>query len=522
MQTASETAAVAAGRLGRALAAGSAVLLLAWLAACSDRTPAPEEAGSQAKAREEAAEEFTEEFADEAADPALARIYEPWTGDLEGMVERRYIRVLTVPSPVLYFVDRGRQRGAVFELVRRFENHLNKALARRHVRVHAVILPVPRDELIPRLERGQGDLAIAQLTVTPDRAARVDFSIPERTGVAEVLVTGPAAAPVNSLDDLAGESVYVRLSSSYAEHLAGLNGDLRARGLDPVEIVPADEYLEAGDILEMVSAGLVPATFVDSPLAELYARVFPDLRVHADLAINTGGEIAWALRKDSPELESMVNEFLRSHRQGTLVGNVLITRYLEDTRWVENARRPEAQARVDAMIELFTRYAQRYGLEPMMLLAQAYQESGLDHSKRSPAGAVGIMQMLPSTARDRNVGIPDISGLEDNVHAGAKYLGWIMDRYFDDPDVRLIDRELLALAAYNAGPARVARLRKEAKAQGLDPDQWFNNVEVIAARRIGRETVQYVSNIYKYYLTFKALRAQRDGRREAREAVLGG
>ena len=495
------------------LQAGFALLVLGMVAGCPERQPSPGEpaAEDEPEAREEA-----------AVDPALAAVFQPWSGDLEAMIERRYIRVLTVPSPVLYFVDRGRQRGAVFEMVKRFENHLNKALARRHVRVHAVILPVPRDELVPRLERGQGDLAIADLTVTPERAERVDFSIPVRSNVAEVLVTGPAAPAVSTLEDLAGRPVHVRPSSSYAEHLAELNESFRARGLEPVEIVPADEYLEAGDILEMVNAGLVPATFVDSPLAELYGRVFPNLRVHKDLAINTGGEIAWAFRKGSPELESMLNGFLRSHREGTLVGNVLITRYLEDTRWVENARRPETRARVDELIGLFTRYAERYGLEPMMLMAQAYQESGLDHSKRSPAGAVGIMQMLPSTARDRNVGIPDISGLEDNVHAGAKYLSWIMNRYFDDPGIRQIDRELLALAAYNAGPARLARLRNEAGAQGLDPDRWFNNVEVIAARRIGRETVQYVSNIYKYYLTFKALKVQREQRLEAREAVLGG
>jgi membrane-bound lytic murein transglycosylase MltF len=452
---------------------------------------------------------------------ALARIVEPWTGDLEGMVERRFIRVLTVPSPVLYFVDRGQQRGAVYEIVRSLENHLNKLLENRHIRVHAIILPVPRDELIPRLVSGRGDLAIAQLTVTPEREATVDFSIPVRKQVAEVLVTGPAAPPVDRLEDLAGKAVYVRGSSSYAEHLAALNETFRGQGLHPVEIDPADELLEAGDILEMVHAGLVPATVVDTPLAELYQQVFADLEVRHDIAINTGGEIAWAFRKDSPELAEMVNGFLRKHRAGTLVGNVLINRYLKDTRWVENARDARGQARFHEMVALFTRYAERYGLDPMLLLAQGYQESRLDHSRKSPAGAVGIMQILPSTASDPNVGIPEISNLENNIHAAAKYLKWMMDRYYDDPDMRLIDRELFALASYNAGPARVARLRREAQAQGLDPDRWFNHVETIAAKRIGRETVQYVANIYKYYLAYEALAEQEGLRARAREEALG-
>ncbi|MEJ2515297.1 MAG: transporter substrate-binding domain-containing protein [Gammaproteobacteria bacterium] len=453
---------------------------------------------------------------------ALAQIVEPWTGDLDGMVERRIIRVLTAHSPVLYFVDRGRQRGMVYELVRRFEKHLNAELARRHIRVHLIILPVARDELIPRLVGGQGDLAIAQLTITPERQAEVDFSIPVQTDVAEILVTGPAGPGIRNLEDLAGREVYVRASSSYAEHLAELNDEFTRRGLAPVRIDPAGELLEAGDILEMVHAGLVPATVVDTALAELYAQVFDDLKLHPDIQLNSGGRIAWAFRKNSPGLASVVNDFIRTSRRGTMLGNVLAERYAEDTRWVENARDEAGQERFRSLIGLFRKYGEKYGLDPLLLVAQGYQESELDHSRKSSAGAVGIMQMLPSTARDKNVGIADITGLENNIEAAAKYLSWIMDRYFNDPDMPRLQRELFALAAYNAGPARVARLRREAEQQGLDPDEWFNNVEIIAARRIGRETVQYVANIYKYYLAYEVLARQVREQNRARERALGG
>ena len=140
-----------------------------------------------------------------------------------------------------------------------------------------------------------------------------------------------------------------------------------------------------------------------------------------------------------------------------------------------------------------------------MVAAQGYQESGLDQSARSGAGAIGIMQLLPSTAADPNVGIPDIEEIDNNIHAGTKYLRFVRDRYFDDPAVDDFNATLLTFAAYNAGPARVRQLRAEAAEVGLDPNIWFDNVEVIAAKRIGRETVQYVSNITKYYVAYRLI-----------------
>jgi membrane-bound lytic murein transglycosylase MltF len=138
-----------------------------------------------------------------------------------------------------------------------------------------------------------------------------------------------------------------------------------------------------------------------------------------------------------------------------------------------------------------------------MIVALAYQESLLDHDKKSHVGALGIMQMLPGTAADKNVGISEISKLENNIHAGHKYLRFLQDRYFSDPQIDTLNRNLFTFAAYNAGPAKVRKLRKEAGENGLDPNIWFQNVEIIAAKRIGRETVQYVSNIYIYYISYK-------------------
>jgi membrane-bound lytic murein transglycosylase MltF len=136
---------------------------------------------------------------------------------------------------------------------------------------------------------------------------------------------------------------------------------------------------------------------------------------------------------------------------------------------------------------------------------------------RSPVGAIGVMQVMPATARDRSVNIPNIEELEPNIHAGIKYLRWIVDNYFDDPAIDPRNQMLFAFASYNAGPNRIARLRKEAEVAGLDPDVWFRNVELVAARKVGREPVQYVSNIFKYYLAYSLVAEQRQRGRPGTE-----
>ena len=139
----------------------------------------------------------------------------------------------------------------------------------------------------------------------------------------------------------------------------------------------------------------------------------------------------------------------------------------------------------------------------MTLAAQGFQESKLQQNRRSNAGAIGIMQIKPSTASDPNVGIDDISDADGNIHAGTKYMRFLIDRYFSDENINEFNSWLLGLAAYNAGPSRVINLRNEAQRNGYDPDVWFDNVEIIAAKRIGSETVTYVSNIFKYYTGYQ-------------------
>ena len=259
---------------------------------------------------------------------------------------------------------------------------------------------------------------------------------------------------------------------------------------------------------------------VDSHKALFWKDIFDNIKVHEDIFVHGGGKIAWAFRKDSPKLKKEINRFVKNHKKGTLMGNMLYRRYLQENKWAKNALSEKEQKKFLSLMDLFRKYSGEYDFDWLMISALSYQESQHDQSKRSRAGAIGVMQILPSTARGSNVGIPNINKLENNVHAGVKYLRFLRDRYSDDPEINPLNQVLFSFAAYNAGPAKVARLRKEAARQNFDPNVWFGNVEVIAARRIGRETVQYVSNIYKYYLAYQLIMERVQLKGEARRAAL--
>jgi len=431
-----------------------------------------------------------------------------WTGDLDDMIERRKIRALVTYSQTFYFLDGPHQRGITYEALQLFEKQLNEELGRGHLKVRVVIIPVRRDQLIPALLDGRGDIAAANLTITGSRSELVDFSDPLLSGVSEVVVTAPGSEPLGSVEDLAGREIVVRGSSSYHESLQRLNLRFAAEGWPLVELTLAEEHLEDEELLEMVNAGLIPAVVVDSHKAQFWQQIFEGIDVHPDVAVASDGKIAWAFRKGSPKLRDQINAFVRVNRKGTLTGNVLFKKYLRNTRWIGKSLTPKSMARFEETVALFRENASAYDFDWLMLAALAFQESQLNQQLRSPAGAVGVMQILPSTAADSNVNVRDIHLLEKNIEAGTKYLRFLRDRYFDGPEMDETNKTYFTFAAYNAGPRRVAELRKEAAHLGLDPNVWFDNVEVVAARRIGRETVQYVGNIAKYHLAYRRVAAE--------------
>lgn len=436
---------------------------------------------------------------------SILKLDQAWSGDFDGMVERHLIRALVPYSKTFYFLDGADQRGLEYELLKEFEKYINTELKKRHLKVRLLVIPTKRDRLLPNLVKGLGDIAAGNLTITPERLKQVDFSDPYFKGVNEILVIGRAAPHIKTVEDLSGKEIHVRASSSYYASLQSLNAKFKKAGKKQMKLVLADEYLEDEDLLEMMNANLIPMIIVDSHKGEFWKQIFTHLTLHPDIKVREGGQIAWALRKNSPKLKEVINGFMKKHRSGTLMGNILFKRYLKSTKWVRNSLSDEEFQRFKDAVQFFKKYAGKYDFDWLVVAALAYQESRIDQSKRSPAGAIGVMQLLPSTAADPNVGIHNIEKIENNIHAGVKYLRFMIDRYYAKEPMDSLNKLLFAFASYNAGPAKVAKLRKEAGEMGLNPNIWFRNVEIVAAKRIGRETVQYVSNIYKYYVAYRLI-----------------
>ena len=446
--------------------------------------------------------------------PALQEqlVHEKWQGDLDGIVKRRILRVLVAPNKLGFYFDGSVIHGALYEYCREFERFLNHKLHTGNLAIHLAYIPVGRDSLLPKLAEGYGDLVATMMVTSSQPQYAVDFTDPLYDDAKAVIVSGPGE-PLSRLDDLSGRGVYYFSNTIPYENLRRLSADLEREGKPPIRLTPAAPDLQVEDLLEMVNAGLVPMTVAEDKVAQCWARVLPNLKIQSHI-VAASTPLAWTVQPNTPRLKSVVNEFIRDHKVGTLYGNTVAARYLSHIEWVKDAVAGEDLAHFEEMVRLFRTYGNKYHFPYLLLAAQGYQESGLNPGLRSKAGAVGVMQIKPSTAAALPIDITGIEKTDRNIEAGAKYLRYMVSHYYGNEPMDEITKGLFALASYNAGPDRIEKLRPLAAAEGYDPDRWFNNVEFIAARRIGAETPNYVSNIYKYYLAYK-MTIEQDARRQA-------
>lgn len=451
-----------------------------------------------------------------------AELAKPMQGDFDAMLERRTIRVLTTYNKTGYFIHKGVQRGVTYDAFIQVEKRLNEQLRKdkaikRHLKVHIVFIPVAREALLASLIEGKGDIAAANLTITDKRKQQgVEFTDPLLENVRELLISGPHSPKVESAADLGGKTIFVRPSSSYFESLMAYNQARKEAGEPLIDIQPASEVLEDEDLVEMVNAGLLPFIVMDEHKARFWQKIFPKITIHETPVFREGGVIAWAVRKESPKLLAMLNQQIKAIR-GKATGEEILARYLKQNKFVKSAAAAAERKKFLQVVELFREYGDRYDVDWLLMAAQGYQESALNQKARSHVGAIGIMQIMPATGKGLKVG--DIRQLEPNIHGGAKYMRWMIDHYYADEPMTALDKALFSFASYNAGPARVARLRAETKKRGMDPNAWFHNVEYVAAEKIGPETVTYVGNIYKYYIAYKLVMEQMQLRQKASEAL---
>jgi membrane-bound lytic murein transglycosylase MltF len=437
-----------------------------------------------------------------------------FTGDLDGMLQRRVVRVLVIPGRTTYFVDKADQRGTAYDALKGFEKEFNQKQKGSKLKAHLVFIPTNQDEVLNALLDGKGDVIVSPIIVTPEREKQVLFTVPTWSNVQEIVVTAPGKPPVKSLEDLSGRTVLVNPVTAYYLHLSELNDRLKAQGKPPANLLKAPGTLLDEDLLEMVNAGVAEATVTRSYLAEFWKQIYTGLGLATGAPLATGETVAWVVRKDSPQLKAALDDFIARNGQGTAFGNEMFRRYLKSLKYVKNNTSPEEMKKFLRTVAFFKKYGDQYGMDYLLLMAQGYQESRLDQSQRNPSGALGIMQVLPSTGAAMKVG--DITQEENNIHAGVKFLDFMVNQYFKDAPMDHLNKGLFAFASYNAGPGRVSGLRREAEKRGLNPNVWFNNVEVVAAERVGQELVGYVSSIYKYYIAYQLLAEQEAVREKAK------
>jgi membrane-bound lytic murein transglycosylase MltF len=443
-----------------------------------------------------------------------------WTGDLDVLLKHRGIRIGVPYSKTFYYTVGGVQHGTAYESGKAFEDFLNKKYPQKNknIKIHVFFIVTPREKGLTNLNGGFVDIGIGGIALTPERQKLVDFSDPAASGINEIVVTGPNSPQFASLDDLAGKEVFVRKTSSYWEHLERLNERFKKEKKPAVILRAVPEDLNDEDILQMVNAGLLPTTVVNDWTVKLWGKLLTKLQAHADIAINTGGSLGWVVRKNSPKLLADINEFVKTHRQGTAFGQQLIAKYTGSTYMLKQAVSETAMKRFEETAEIFRKYSDKYGMDYLLMMAEGFQESALKQDAKSPVGAVGVMQLMPETGKQMNVG--DIHQEDANIHAGIKYFRSLVEKYYgNEPNIDDLNKVLFTFAAYNCGPGRMKQLRAEATAKGFDPNIWVDNVEIVVAERVGAETVNYVSNIYKYYVAYKLIAVQEEQQRKAKEAI---
>lgn len=433
---------------------------------------------------------------------ALPKNFGRATGDWDEIVKRGHLRALVVYNRGGFYYDNGRPRGMVVDTMDEFEKSINKRLKTGVKKFTVQYLSVPPAELLKDLNDGIGDIVCTGIIVTPEREKLVDFTIPVASDIKLVVVSHKGSPSINSLADLSGKDIYVSPIAIAKETLDKMNKQFAEAGKPQIGIRTVDPNLTENDLLEMVNAGLLPATVAMSFRAQMWAQAYPSL-VISPAAVKDEGDLAWAMRKNSPQLKTIMDDFVKTHRIGTTFGNMMVQRYVKNPKVLKDSTSEAEMAKFNTLVKYFQQYANEYDFDYLMIAAQAYQESMLNQDRVSPRGAVGVMQVLPKYAAANPINISNVRDPQNNIHAGTKMLAQISKTYFNDAGISQVDKTLFTFAAYNAGPNRIVRLRKVSQDQGLDPNKWFGNVELVAAKDIGQETVQYVSNVFKYYVAYK-------------------
>ena len=436
--------------------------------------------------------------------PAVARVVGPqaWqaTDTVRDLAEIRrsgVLRVLVNQSRNSSGEIKGEAIGVEYVRLRAFEQYLNRSAKGPAIRLK--MIPKAKDQLLGALQRGEGDLVAPGELLPLGTARQVSRSRAVVDAVEMVLVSRQGGPRYKSFEQLSGRSVALSAGSAAGSALEDINQKLLLAGRSPIVIEWVDPTLAVEDVLEMVQAGVYPATVVEQTIAKRWAKVLPKLRVESRLTLGKAADMHWFLRKDASMLHASVDRFLLQY-SAPANQDAAFERVYRRLYRVQYPLDRTGRQRLEKVRPTLQLHAQQQEIDWLNLAALAFKESTLNPSARGSSGATGLMQVTPATAR--SMGVTDISKLDNNVLASAKYLANIRRKYFASPRLNERERMAFVLAAYNLGPQRVQALRAEARRQGLNPDQWFFQVERIAMSTLGMGVVSYVNAVNKYYLAY--------------------
>jgi membrane-bound lytic murein transglycosylase MltF len=436
---------------------------------------------------------------------ALARVTGPLevekpraVRDLASIRSSGELRVLVNQSRHSSGMVRGQSIGIEYQRLRAFEQYLNRN-AQGNRAIKLTLVPRAKDQLLAALQRGEGDLVAPGELLDLPRGSKLSASAAIRRDVPVIIVARQGNRRYQRLEDLSGRSLALPAGSVAGNAIRALNQRLIDSKRSPVVIEWVDASLAVEDVLEMVNAGIFSVTAVEQPIAERWAKVMPKLRLDRHLPLSSDGDMRWVLRRDAPMLGASIDRFLKSYRDPADLDAVFQRVYRRLYKVHYPLGRTERQ-RLEKVRPVLQRYAAQHQFDWLTLAAVAFKESTLNPAARGAGGATGLMQVTPAAAR--SVGVSNIGVLENNVQASAKYLAMIRRNYFNSPQLNERERMAFILAGYNMGPQRVQGLRAEARRRGLNPNQWFFQVERVAMEQMGMGVVSYVNSVNKYYLAF--------------------
>ena len=420
-------------------------------------------------------------------------------GEVHDLAEIRrsgVLRVLVNQSRNSSGEIKGEAIGVETVRLRAFERYLNRDASKRPIRLK--IIPRAKDQLLAALQRGEGDMVAPGELIDTTGMRQVGRSRAVTADVPLVLVTRQGTARPQRLEQMSGRSVALPAGSAAGPALNVLNRKLIADGKAPMIIEWVDATLAVEDVLEMVQAGIFPATAVEQTIAERWARVMPKLRVER-LKLAEPSDMHWLMRKEASMLRATADRFLEKYQPPANQDAAFERAYRRLYRVQQPLDRTGRQ-RLEKVRPTLQRHANQQDFDWLNLAALAFKESTLDPAARGASGATGLMQVTPATAR--SMGVSDFQQLDGNVLASARYLANIRRTFFSSPRLNERERMAFVLAGYNLGPQRVQSMRAEARRRGLNPDQWFFQVERIAMETMGMGVVSYVNAVNKYYLAY--------------------